>query len=198
MDPYNTISKTFTTSTGKTNTFTLVKGDISTVKADAMITSVNPGGAWWGAIDNLIDVACGAPKYSSSNQFHNQIREFAASRGLEQGTVIVAKKRSTHAASFGDVIFVVDQPSGPLRNVVYAGLQAAGEAGYTSVSLPAIRCNVMLGVVEKDAKEAVAELLKGVTNYFADYPESSISNTIFVIYSSGEVFNLLQSSKLLK
>ena len=48
------ISKPFTTSTGKTNTFTLVKGDIAQVPADAMITSVNPGGAWWGAIDDLI------------------------------------------------------------------------------------------------------------------------------------------------
>jgi O-acetyl-ADP-ribose deacetylase (regulator of RNase III) len=193
------IQKKFTTSMGKANTFTLVKGDIATVPAQAMITSVNPGGAWWGAIDNLLDVACGAPKYTSDNQFHNQIHAFAGRRGgLRQGDVIVAKKQKPHTAKFEDVIFVVDEPSGPLRDVVYAALQAAGEAGYTSVSLPAIRCAVMLGVVEKDAQTAVGELLQGVTNYFADYPESSISNTIFVIYSSGEVFNLLQSSKLLK
>jgi O-acetyl-ADP-ribose deacetylase (regulator of RNase III) len=194
----NTISKNFITSTGEVKTFTLIKGNITTVQADAMITSVNPGGAWWGAIDDLIGRVCGTN--SNRNQFHDQIIDFANRHGgrLNQGDVIVAKKVKSHTGSFGNVIFVVDAPSGPLRNVVYAALQAAGEAGYTSVSLPAIRCNVMLGVVEKDAKEAVAELLYGVINYFANYPESSISNTIFVIYSSGEVFNLLQSSKFLK
>lgn len=104
-----------------------------------------------------------------------------------------------HTGQFQDVIFVVDRPSGPLRKVISSALQAAGEAGYHKVSLPAIRTNVMLGVVEKDAREAVGELLTGITEYFHDNPDSSLNHIIFVIFDgNSEVMKLLQSNLALE
>jgi O-acetyl-ADP-ribose deacetylase (regulator of RNase III) len=193
------ISKNFTTSTGAVKTISLVKGDIATVPAQAMITSVNAQGMWWGAIDNVINRACGTD--DTDNQFHNQIRSFAERHGgrLLQNDVIVAKKKQSHTGRFQDVIFVIDFPSGPLRKVISSGLQAGGEAGYNTVSLPAIRTNVMLGVVEKDAREAVGELLTGITEYFQANPDSSLNHVIFVIYdANSEVMKLLQSNLALE
>ncbi len=180
----NSIERTFTTSTGKANKISLIKGDIAQIPAQAMIAPINSGGMWFGAIDGVI-------QRNAGGQFHNQVN--LPKQHLD---TIVARKKTAHRAQFSDVIFVIDDLEGPLHNVVYAALEAAGAAGYTSVSLPAIRTGVMLGTVEKNARDAVAELLFGITEYYKDNPNSSVSNLTFVIYDSQEVYNLLQSTPL--
>jgi O-acetyl-ADP-ribose deacetylase (regulator of RNase III) len=180
-----TISKAFTTSTGRTNKISLIRGDISQVPAQAMIAPINAGGMWFGAIDGVI-------QRNAGGQFHNQI--CLPKQHLD---TIVARKKTPHHAMFQDVLFVIDELQGPLHEVIYAALEAAGKAGYTSVSLPAIRTGVMLGVVEKDAKQAVVELLAGITDYYEDNPDSMLNSITFVIYDGGEVLKLLQNSKLL-
>ena len=143
-----TIQKAFTTSTGKRNTISLVKGDIAQVPAQAMIAPINSSGMWFGAIDGVI-------QRNAGGQFHNQA---SARMPLKHNDTVVAKKRTAHRAMFQDVIFVIDDLESALHKVVYAALEAAGEAGYTDVSLPAIRTGVMLGAVEKDARQAVGKL----------------------------------------
>lgn len=185
----NAITKTFSTSTGKRNTLTLLQGDIATVPAQAMITAINSGGMWFGGIDGVIQSNAG-------NQFHNQAM---AAMPLHHLNTVVARKQKPHRAMFQDVIFVVDDLQTPLKDVIYRGLEAANDAGYVSVSLPAIRTGVMLGTVEKDAKTAVGELLKGILAFYADFPDSNLSELTFVIYSGGEVYNQLENqTKLLQ
>lgn len=183
----NIQTKTFNTSTGKTNSISLIQGDIAQVPAQALITAINAGGLWMGGIDSVI-------MRVADQQFHNQAARRMPLRHLD---TIVAKKKSPHRALFQDVIFVVDELEGPLREVVSVALQAAGNAGYTTVSLPAIRTGVMLGVVEDCAATAVGELLTGIRNHYTDFPNSPISSISFVVYESGEVLKLIQNSKLL-
>ena len=178
--------KIFITSTGKQNIISVIKGDIAQVPTQAMIAPINSRGLWFGGIDNVIRLNCG-------DQFHDQAENRMPLYHLD---TIVAKKRIAHQAQFQDVVFVIDDLKSDLHKVVYAALQAAGEAGYTKVSLPAIRTGVMLGIVEKDAKTAVDELGKGITSYYKDFPDSPISNITFVVYerANEEILKLLQNS----
>ena len=157
------ITKTFTTSTGRTNKITLLKGDIAQVPAQAMITAINSGGMWFGGIDGVIQKHAG-------DQFH---RQASAAMPLRHLDTVRAFKRHSHSAQFDDVLFVIDDLRTPLRDVVYKAFEAVGNAGYKTVSLPAIRTGVMLGTVEPDAQSAVAELLAGIIEYFGDYPNST-------------------------
>ena len=51
----------------------------------------------------------------------------------------------------------------------------------------------MLGVVEKDAKTAVGELLNGIVAFYDENPNTGLNLIKFVIYESGEVMNQLQN-----
>jgi O-acetyl-ADP-ribose deacetylase (regulator of RNase III) len=141
-----------------------------------MITAINSGGMWFGGIDGVIQKHAG-------DQFH---RQASAAMPLRHLDTVRAFKRHSHS----------DDLRTPLRDVVYKAFEAVGNAGYKTVSLPAIRTGVMLGTVEPDAQSAVAELLAGIIEYFGDYPDSSVSDITFVIYASGDVYNQLEAQTL--
>ena len=139
-------------------------GDISQVPSDAMITAINSGGMWFGGIDGVIQRAAGTG-------FHQQA---SAAMPLKDGQTVVAKKRAAHRGAWGDVVFVIDDLQQPLNKIVRGALTAAGDAGYRTVSLPAIRTGVMLGAVEKNAQQAVAEIILGFRSYLDETPGTSI------------------------
>src|SRR3990167_1163934 len=108
----------------------VVSGDIARVKADALITAINSGGAWFGGIDGVISRAAG-------DLFHAQA---GAAMPLTDGQTVVAHSNGrAHKGAFTNVVFVVDDLRRPLREVVQSGLRAAADAGAQSVSLPTIR-----------------------------------------------------------
>jgi O-acetyl-ADP-ribose deacetylase (regulator of RNase III) len=154
----------------------ILSGDISRMKADALITPVNSGGMWFGALDGVIQRAGG-------NQFHKQAM---AAMPLVDGQTVVAQKLVEHKGAFGPVVFVVDDLQKPLRDVVSAGLKAADEAGFKSVSLPAMRTGVMMGVVEKTAQATVDEMAAGV-RAFAEAGPKSIKNIKFGVYNNPDI-----------
>lgn len=158
------------------------EGDIAQLSADAMITAINSGGLWFGGIDGVIQRAAG-------EQFHVQ-----ASRKmpLEHGQTVVARATAPHSGKWGDVVFVVDDLASPLGSIVERALTAASAAGYQTVSLPAIRTGVMLGVVEKDAKQAVQELLQGVER-FAERDGGSLREIHFCVFRDPTVLKLLSA-----
>lgn len=178
------MTRVFQTSTRRNVVFSIFADDIGAVVADAMITAINSGGLWMGGIDRVIERYAG-------NQFHAQ----AAAQKLSHLTTVVARKERPHRAKFENVVFVVDDLKSPVRDVVYAGLKAASDAGFACVSLPAIRTGVMLGVVEKDAQEAVNGLMKGILDFFTDFPNTVINDVKFVIYSDGEIMNMLNAAQ---
>lgn len=92
---------------------------------------------------------------------------------------------------FGGIDGVINRC--PLHQVIYDGLKAASDAGFKSVSLPTIRMGVMLGVVEKSADEAVAEMVKGVKKFLV-LEGHSLQNITFVVYNDKKVQSLLQDN----
>lgn len=163
-------------------TVNLIEGDITQVKADALITAINPAGAWFGGIDRVIQSV-------ARNMFHDQARAALPLRHLQ---TVVAKKRGQHSAQFGDVVFVIDdidrrQPLGP---VIIAALEGADEAGYKSVSMPAIRTGLALGQIEKDAAAAAREIASGIER-FVGGGTSALKEMTIVIYNAKDVFDAL-------
>jgi O-acetyl-ADP-ribose deacetylase (regulator of RNase III) len=161
------------------------RGDIGEVEADALITAINPLGEnyWNGGIDDLIRNAAG-------NQFHDQAQ---ALRPKIDGQTVVARKISAHQGAFGDVVFVVDSMLDALRWVVLAGLVAADDAGYQSVTLPMMRMGVMFGEVEKTKAETVQEMVIGV-RAFLELEVEAVQSITIVIHNDIEVEELLRKA----
>lgn len=160
----------------------IVSGDIASVEADALITAINSGGVWCGGIDGVIMRTAG-------EMFHQQA---ANASPLTHGQTVVARSNGTqHAGAYRNVVFVVDDLRGALRDIIYNGLKAAAEAGFRTVSLPTIRMGVMLGQVERSAGEAVEEMAVGVTRFFKENPGSDLQSITFVVYNDPGTQRLL-------
>jgi O-acetyl-ADP-ribose deacetylase (regulator of RNase III) len=165
----------------------VVSGDITRVKTDALITAINSGGMWFGGIDGVISRAAG-------NLFHSQAMK---AMPLVDGQTIIARSNNhAHDGAFTDVVFVVDDLRRSLAEVVYDGLKAASGAGFKSVSLPTIRMGVMLGVVEKSIEEAVVEMSVGVRSFLKKNLDTPIESIIFVVYNDKKTQSLLQKALL--
>lgn len=161
----------------------VVSGDISRTKADALITAINSDGLWFGGIDSVINRTAG-------NLFHSQAQK---AMPLTDGQAVVARSNGhAHDGAFTNIVFVVDDLQLSLREIVHNGLKAAFNAGFKSVSLPAIRMGVMLGVVEKSVNEAVYEMAQGVKKFLAESPDA-LSIT-FVVYNDTKIQSLLEEA----
>lgn len=158
-------------------------GDIARVEADALVTAINSGGMWFGGIDGVIQRCAGG-------QFHQQA---SAAAPLEDGKTVVARGKP-HKGAFRNVVFVVDDLQRPLREVVLAGLRAADEAGFKTVTLPTIRMGVMLGAVEKTVQKAVEEMVAAVTAFKDN--ASSVESVTFVVYNDDNTQRLLADALL--
>jgi O-acetyl-ADP-ribose deacetylase (regulator of RNase III) len=158
--------------------------DIARVPADALITAINSGGAWFGGIDGVIIRNAG-------NIFHQQA---AANMPLHHGQTINARHGNhAHSGAFKNVVFVVDDLEGPLSDIIYNGLKAAFNAGYKTVSLPTIRMGVMIGQVEKTADEAMVQIAEGVRRFLEKSP-TGFERITFVVYKSPELQQKLENA----
>lgn len=102
---------------------------------------------------------------------------------LRHGQTVVATGNTEHNGAFKNVVFVIDDLEGRLGDIIYNGLKAASDAGYSSVTLPTIRMGVMLGAVEKSVDEAIGEMAEGIRRFHADHPKTNLSNIQFVVYN---------------
>jgi O-acetyl-ADP-ribose deacetylase (regulator of RNase III) len=159
-------------------TVQVIAGDIAKIPAGAIITAINSDGAWFGGIDRVIQRVAG-------NHFHDQAR---AVMPLSDGETVVAFGNGT--SQFQNVVFVVDDLQQPLDNIVFHGLLAASDAGFKSVTLPAIRTGVMLGCFEKTKQAAVFAIGEGVRRFL----EVGDLNITFVVYSDRETQALLSAA----
>jgi O-acetyl-ADP-ribose deacetylase (regulator of RNase III) len=162
-------------------TVQVIAGDIAQIPADAIITAINSSGMWFGGIDGVLKRAAG-------NHFHDQAD---ALMPLSDGQTILASGNGT--SQFQNVIFVVDDVRQPLSGIVFNGLLAASNAGFKSVTLPAIRTGVMLGCFEKTKQAAVFAIGEGVRRFLESGGDLNIT---FVVYSDRETQDLLSSTFL--
>lgn len=151
----------------------VVTGDISGISSSAIITAINSEGLWFGGIDGVIQNKAG-------NGFHSQA---VAAMPLKDGQTIVARGGGfSNRGKFENVVFVIDDLERPLNEVIAAGLRAADDAGFESVTIPTIRMGVMLGVVEKTTEEVAHEMAKGVAT-FKEAGQWSLKSITFVVYN---------------
>ncbi|MBI5003644.1 macro domain-containing protein [Candidatus Kaiserbacteria bacterium] len=163
----------------------VASGDIARVQADALITAINSGGAWFGGIDAVINRVAG-------NLFHDQAGK---AMPLKDGqTVVALSNNSAHDGAFKNVVFVVDDLKQSLHQVIYNGLRSASESGFRKVSLPTIRMGFTLGVVEKDIGEAVDEMVRGVRAFLAEHPGTPIEDITFVVYKDLDTLGRLDDA----
>lgn len=159
-----------------------VEGDITKIDADAIIAPINPDGAWFGGIDNAI-------KSVSGEQFHAQAQAVLMARGLNDLDTVIARraKLPRKAEAFDDVIFVVDALESPLEKVVLEALESADRAGYSKVSVPAIRTGV-LAAYEKDAPGGLCKGIKAFTKKAVNVKEINV-----VVYNNQELLDKIRS-----
>lgn len=163
----------------------VTQGDIAGVEADALITAINSGGMWFGGIDGVI-------QRNAGNIFHQQASQALP---LKHGETVVATSNGSKInAKFKNVVFVIDDLQGPLREIVANGLKSASDAGFRNVTLPAIRMGVMLGQVEKDTEEAVKEMVEGVKRFQSENPDNQIETATFVVYIDPKTEDALRSA----
>ena len=135
-------------------------GDITQYEAAGLITAINSGGLWFGAID-------GAIQQSAGKMFHYQA---LAAMPLSDGQVVFAPASDGHGGRFGSVVFVVDDLKRPLREIVAAGLREAERRALDSVTIPMIRTGVMLGAHEPTVGTALDEMVLAVREFLATSP----------------------------
>ena len=132
-------------------TVNVVCGDILQVPADALITTITCNGVWMGEInDDLRDV---------SLHFHDQALQMLP---LIDGMPLRLTGNGT--LLFQDLILVVDDLRQPLDSIVFYGLEAAQASGFSKVTLPAIRMEV-ISALDKDVPEVVDEIVQGVRRF---------------------------------
>lgn len=153
----------------------VVQGDITRIPTDAIMTAINSEGLWFGGIDGAIQRVAG-------NQYHKQAEKSMPLANLQ--TIVAKGNKRLHKGQFNDVVFVVDDLASSLDKVVYAGLEAAHNAEYGKILVPAIRMGVMAGAVEKTPEETVRKLGSGISDFMKSYgPKTKLENITFVVYN---------------
>lgn len=151
-----------------------VEGDITQLPSDALMTGINSGRIWDGGIDRAIQRVAG-------DMYHSQALRAPHLRDLQ---TVVAKKTGDHSGKFQDVVFVVDDLQSPLDKVVYAGLEAASDEGYKSLSVPSLRMGVMAGFVESP-QQAIRRMADGLSRFVADHgAKTNLEDIRVVVYNN--------------
>jgi hypothetical protein len=143
-------------------------GSITTVKADALITTIDLWGVWSSRFDTEIRVAPG-------DYFHDQAERV---KPLSDGQTVIAHGESL-GLPFTNVVFVVDGLVQPLQRIVKAGLSAARDAGFQSVTLRPMRMAQQVGDLEM-TRSAVSDMFWGVAAYLEEQPPNCIKVATFV------------------
>ncbi len=117
---------------------TVTRGDIGTVKSDALIAPINSTGMWLGGIDRVI-------RNNAGNRFHSQVKP-----PISDGDTVFA--RGNGFIAFRNVCFVIDDLQSPTEKIVTNALTKCDKWKCETVTLPAIRLGVMSGAVETREK----------------------------------------------
>ncbi len=123
--------------------------------SDALLTTTITDGLPPGnKIDEFI-------RQTAGNQFHEKL--FMAGPSNDGQVVVVKGDDFEKGVAFSNVIFVADKLRQPLNVIISAGLEAAADAGFSSVILPVgIRMDSLIGMVEASEEEVLKEMVEAV------------------------------------
>jgi len=149
----------------------VVNTDITQLRADALVTAINPLGSWRGGLDRAI-------RSVSGGMFHDQAE---AAMPLTDGQVVYAPESEPHKGKFAAVLFVVDGLEKPLYEIVTIALNDAAERRLQIVSIPVIRTGFMVGRFEQKS-QALGELARAINDFVKKGPAVGVINV--VVYGS--------------
>jgi len=159
----------------------VVAGHIAIIDADALITTINSSGMGIGSVDRAIN------RFADS-MLHDQVGRAK----LKDGMAFVTYATGPHNGSFKNVIFVVDDLRLSLRAIIAAGLKAADEAGFKSVTLPTIGLRLAHGcMVETSVQVAIEEIVIGVNTVIEGF--RNLESVTFVVDNDPEIETKLAS-----
>ncbi len=132
-------------------------GDLAQTRADCLATLVNPGGAWHGAVDNVI---------RQTGAWHSHIN-LNILAGSTAGHVHLVSKFDVDARSapWNYIAFIVDDLQLPLSALVEKGVRAAELVQCNTVAFPAMRMGKMRAggpPGEQDLKSKCSAIVQGV------------------------------------
>lgn len=150
------------------------RGDMLSLPAEGVATTINSEGEWFGGIDRALRSRCGT-------QYEEQAR---ARMPLTDGDVFIAERQQEHSGNFEKVLYMVDDFKSPIDEVLYKGLKAADAAGMESINLPTFRMGVMAR--HFDPEETIALTAKALRRFQSENPEN-LKTINLVVRSSSEV-----------
>ncbi|MBI5200462.1 MAG: hypothetical protein HY925_02650, partial [Elusimicrobia bacterium] len=157
-------------------------GDISKKKAAALLSAVQPSGFCEGGINRML--AAESPGWRA---------QVEAAMPLKDGRAFVARGDTANPGLFDHVVFVTDAMRLPLRQIVANALRAADDAGFKTVSLPALRSGWNFGFIERSYEEIVAETLRGV-RLFEEEGRSSVETISLVVHTNPLLLRMFQTA----
>jgi O-acetyl-ADP-ribose deacetylase (regulator of RNase III) len=157
----------------------VLKGDISKVDANAVMTTVQEKHLCHGGVNAVIGAA--------NPCFFNQLQKAPE---LEDGKALLA--HGDGKGPIENVVFVKDRNEKPLSDIVYEGLKAADQAGLESVAIPAMRAGSVFGAVERSYREIVLELRKGVERFVAE-ARTALKTISFVVHNDEKLAAQIQN-----
>lgn len=158
----------------------VLRGDITYIPCNALITGINSSGYWYGGIDKAIQRKAGS-------YFHDQMANFRPWTNLKAVTVF-----SNYFFSFKSVIFVIDDLETPLREVVFSGLKEANRNKFETVNIPVMRSGVVFGIVEKTKQEVADQIQKGLEDFYGTIHNPFVKQVNLVVYNDEEMATLLE------
>ncbi len=160
----------------------VVCGDIAQFEADAIITNVNSCGVMsYNAADSAI--------YGSGQNTHYV--QLQKNLPLYDNKVVITKSNSDNTGKYKNVVFVVDHNKKPLSTILYHALKEAESAGFEAVTIPTLRMQSSLGLVEKTPSDVAGEIAKAIEEFLDD--DSQVLKSItFVVYKEKQKKDLLE------
>lgn len=160
----------------------IVEGDITQVKADALITAISSEGEWRHTLfdvkSDFPDGIDGAIMRCADNQFHLQAH--VELEAHEDPVIITAVKQQDHNGLFGDVMFMVDNFTFELGALLSLALSQAVKKGYKTVTVPALRFDALNG--DNVTYEKTLEQIASAIHWHNDRePYPSMESVTFVI-----------------
>ncbi|MBZ4683610.1 MAG: hypothetical protein PWP46_1939 [Fusobacteriaceae bacterium] len=167
---------------------TVENKDVCEVESDALITAVDSKGIWCGQVDMAIRKNVG-DYYHQALLGH--IRQKTGASLFDDGQVILVEKDEGMKTAFNNIIFVIDDLTKPLSEIVYNGLVKANEEEYKIVSMSSIRAGESFGKKEKTFEEMAKEVFKGIRKFLNETDEIKINRLLILTYDNEEYKNLL-------
>lgn len=159
----------------------IVDGNIVLFNSEALITTINSGGLWFGGVDGAICSVAG-------KLFHQKAGNLIGS--LHDKMTIFAQGNGS--TKFKNVIFVIDNLISPISEIIKVALDEAEFQGLNEVSIPTIRLGVMKGVVEKNEIDWLNGFNDGILNFLKSRKTENLKKLSLVVYDD---FNFVDNAK---